>query len=216
MDQTIELKEIKRKDTMKNAKKFDINNIISTKNSNDYNFTNDNLTLQMPKIFNFNNSNKDSKQNDNFNKSNKKILKMKKIEEDKNGNEKNSKTKKNKNNEKNVSIIIEDKEKGKEKTKQKIKEKENNKEKIKEKENNIEKPKEKEKVNEMRKSKKKKIKNDKKSKKLSFVRNNGEQSPKKNKIRFSELIIRKDIKDTINDINLEFMNEIKEDNDTND
>ena len=204
MVQTIELKELKRKDSIKNGKKFDINNIISTKNTNEFNFINDNLTLQMPKI-NSNNSNKDSKLNENFNKSNKKILKIKKKEEDQNNINKTTKNNENKS----VSIIIEDKEKGKEKIKEKIKEKE------KVKEINKENVKEKEKVKEIRKSKKKKNKIEKKAKKLSFVGSNMEQSPRKNKIKFSDLIIRKDIKNIVNDINLEFMNEIKEENDPN-
>ena len=42
-----------------------------------------------------------------------------------------------------------------------------------------------------------------------------EESNKKHKIKFSDLIVRKDIKEAVNDINLEFMNEIKEDNDPN-
>ena len=51
-NQTIELKELKRKDTLKNIKKFDINNITSTKITNEYNTNNDNLILQIPKIVN--------------------------------------------------------------------------------------------------------------------------------------------------------------------
>ena len=94
MEQTIELKELKRKDTIK---KFDINNIISTNNTNEYNFNNDNLTstLHMPIII-ANNTNKDSKKNENFNKSNKKILKIKRKEEDQNNNNKTAKKMKTK------------------------------------------------------------------------------------------------------------------------
>ena len=167
-------------------------------------------------------------------KSSKAIIIIKaKDEEDQRTNSKKDKDKKNKNkkiddknesdkketNEENIKDNKEKKEfkekKGKKEKKEKeSKENKDNKE-SKEKKDNKE-IKEKEKVNELKKSKRKKNitgKNNSKSK-TNFVKIS-ERSPKKQKIKFNNLILKKENKPLNNDINMAFLNEIKEDNDTN-
>ena len=226
LETPMENKELTRKDSIKSVQNINKDTSYSKKDKN---------LIPMKKMNNGSTKMLSTEKIIKKEKSTKTVIIIKaKDEEEQRANSKKDKDKRNKNkksgdrnvNEKKETKeenIKDNKEKKESKEKKDKKEKKEKKDKKENKDNkeNIEKKdnketKEKEKANELKKLKRKKNitgKNNSKSK-TNFVKTS-EHSPKKQKIKFNNIILKKENKPLNNDINMTFLNEIKEDNDTN-
>ena len=226
LETPMENKELTRKDSIKSVQNINKDTSYSKKDRN---------LIPMKKINNGSTKMLSTETTTKKEKSSKTVIIIKaKDEEEQRINSKKDKDKRNKNkksgdknenekkeakeqNLKNNKEKKENKEKKDKKEKKEKKENKDNKESKEKKDNKDNKEiKEKEKVNELKKSKRKKNiagKNNNKSK-TNFVKISG-HSPKKQKVKFNNIILKKENKPLNNDINMTFLNEIKEDNDTN-